>query len=146
MCFPIVSGYSLENGAPIRQFEDKELLNQRFDVVDLANGFFAIMPGHSGAKAVDLASGSSEDGAFSVCSLHIVLCFTYRINSRNRVFCGVFCFVLSDHVMLQHPLNTARAFSGQAVNIDHATGCKLLRREKYQSQKTAVAQETIDSG
>lgn len=41
--------------------------------------------------------------------------------------------------------NTATEFRGQAANMDHATGCKLLKCKGYQSKKEAVVEETINS-
>ena len=54
--------YSHDNGASIRQYEPMGLLNQRFDVVDLENGHFAIMPAHSG-KSLDVKDRSEGEGA-----------------------------------------------------------------------------------
>lgn len=57
-----VSEYSQDNGATIRQYEALGLLNQRFDVIDLENGYYAILAGHN-SKSLDVWNhNTDEDG------------------------------------------------------------------------------------
>ncbi len=56
-----VAEYSYDNGAGIRLWEPLGLLNQRFDVVDLENGYYALLAGHSG-KSLDVKDRSMNDG------------------------------------------------------------------------------------
>jgi len=56
-----VSQYSYDNGADIRIYESLRLLNQRFDVVNLKNGYYAIMPAHSG-KSLDVKGRNQNEG------------------------------------------------------------------------------------